>query len=147
MTTIVWDSINLASDTLGTSGNMILSGEHIKTRRVGKYRIAFAGDYAPAVQFFKDHLHDALEVGNLKYSPVHASNNDFTILIVQDGYDTCWLFNSSTGFWDEFTPPLAIGSGAKYAMGALYAGANAEQAVMVACQLDTHSGLPVHVEK
>lgn len=147
MTTIAWDGINLASDTLSTSGNMKLSGEYIKTRRIGKYRVAFAGDYAPAIIFYRDKLHDALELGNLKFDPVAASNADFTILIVQDGYDTCWIFNSSTGYWDEFNPPISIGSGSKYAMGSMYSGCNAEKAVTVACQLDTHSSLPVHIEK
>jgi ATP-dependent protease HslVU (ClpYQ) peptidase subunit len=148
MTTIAWDGINLASDTLSTSGNMKLSGECIKTRRVGKYRIAFAGDFAPASLFYEHHLHEALELGQLDFKPVQANDNDdFTILVVQDNIESCWIFSSHSGYWDEFQPPISIGSGSKYAMGSMYSGCDAEKAVEVSCALDTHSGLPVHVEK
>ena len=64
MTTIAWDGTMLASDTLSTSGNMKLSGECIKTRRVGKYRIAFAGEYAPAIIFYKEYMVDHFRNGN-----------------------------------------------------------------------------------
>ena len=56
MTTIAWDGKKLASDSLSTSGNMRLSGDCIKTKRIGKYRVAFTGDNAPAFHFFESFL-------------------------------------------------------------------------------------------
>jgi ATP-dependent HslUV protease subunit HslV len=41
----------------------------------------------------------------------------------------------------------AIGSGAKAALGALYAGASAEEAVRIACKIDPYSSEPIYVEK
>ena len=147
MTTIAWDGKSLASDTLSTSGNMKLAGECIKTRRIGNYRIAFAGDYAPALEFFKERLINDLHEGTMQYSPIVASEDDFTILIVEDGSTSCWIYNSNSGYWDEFFPPVSIGSGSKYALGSMYAGSNAFQAVEVSCKLDTHSGFPVREEE
>lgn len=37
-------------------------------------------------------------------------------------------------------PPFALGIGSDYAMGAILAGASAERAVEIACELDTHCG-------
>lgn len=39
--------------------------------------------------------------------------------------------------------PIAIGSGAEYALGALRAAATPEEALRIACDLDVWSGLPV----
>lgn len=147
MTTIAWDGETLASDTLSTSGNMKLSGICKKTLRVGKYRVAFSGEYAPAQIFFKNNILSDLELGEMKYEPFSPSEDDYTILIIEDGCKNCWLYNSTSGFWDEFQPPIAIGSGSKYAIGSMYSGFSSESAVEVSCKLDTHSGLPVHIEE
>lgn len=146
MTTIAWDGQYLASDSLSTSGNMKLAGECIKTKRIGKYRIAFTGDNAPALHFFNEHLKSDMELGELSYDFKCALNDDFSLMVIEDGKPTCMVFNSSTGYWDEFHPPISIGSGSKYALGSMYSKCNAIQAVEVACQLDTHSGLPVRIE-
>ncbi len=146
MTTIAWDGKSLASDTLSTSGNMKLAGECIKTRRIGNYRVAFAGDYAPAIEFFRDKIIDELHAGTMKFNYIRASEDDFTILIVEDGNTSCWIYNSNSGYWDEFHPPVAIGSGSKYALGSMYSGNDAYSAVEISCKLDTHSGFPVHSE-
>lgn len=147
MTTIAWDGTMLASDTLSTSGNMKLSGECIKTRRVGKYRIAFAGEYAPAIIFYKEYMVDHLEMETMTYDPIGPSEADFTIMVIEDDKNTCMVFNSHSGYWDEFNPPISIGSGSKYAMGSMYSGNDAHKAVEVSCKLDTHSSFPIRVEK
>lgn len=146
MTTIAWDGKKLASDSLSTSGNMKLSGECIKTKRIGKYRVAFTGENAPANHYFEEFIKDDLELGNLTYDPVSPSNDDFSLMIIEDEKETCMVFNSTSGYWDEFQAPISIGSGSKYALGSMYSGCDAEKAVQVACLLDTHSGFPVKVE-
>lgn len=146
MTTIAWDGKKLASDSLSTSGNMRLSGDCKKTQRIGKYRVAFTGDNAPAVYFFENFLKDDMVLGNLSFAPVSPSQDDFSVMVIEDDSNYCMVFNSSSGYWDEFFPPISIGSGSKYALGSMYSGCDAERAVEVACKLDTHSDLPVKVE-
>ena len=147
MTTIAWDGKILASDTLSTSGNMKLSGTTIKIKRVGRYRVAFAGDSASANVFFDTYLKLTLEVDSYQFEPHNPSQiDDFSILVIEDNKDYCLIYNSSTGYWDSFNYPISIGSGCKYAMGSMYTGADAVKAVEVACQLDVHSGLPVITE-
>ena len=147
MTTIAWDGKKLASDSLSTSGNMRLSGDCIKTKRIGKYRVAFTGDNAPAFHFFESFLKDEMELGDLTYDPVSPSVDDFSLMVIEDEKESCMVFNSSTGYWDEFFAPISIGSGSKYALGSMYSGCDADKAVEVACMLDTHSGLPVKIEE
>lgn len=146
MTTIAWDGKILASDTLATSGNMKLSGKCLKTRRIGKYRIAFAGAFAPANVYFKTHLEEDMELNQFLYNPVIPIEEDFTLLVIEDGQEYCMIFNSVSGYWDEFQSPVSIGSGSKFAIGSMYSGCDAIKAVEVSCALDTHSSLPVHVE-
>lgn len=147
MTTIAWDGKILASDTLATSGNMKLSGKCIKTRRVGKYRIAFAGSYAPAINYFKEYVFPDMELSQFNYGSVSPIEEDFTLMVIEDDKQYCMIFNSVSGYWDEFQYPFSIGSGSKYAIGSMYSGCDAKKAVEVSCELDTHSSLPVHIEK
>ena len=147
MTTIAWDGKILASDTLATSGNMKLSGKCVKTRRVGKYRIAFAGAYAPALIFFNNFIKDDMELSQFKYESVLPVEDDFTLMVIEDGLEYCMIFNSVSGYWDEFQQPVSIGSGSKYAIGSMYSGCDAVKAIEISCALDTHSSLPVHIEK
>lgn len=147
MTTIAWDGRKLASDSLSTSGNMKLSGEFVKIKRIGRYRIAFTGEHAPALQFFKKHLEDEMTFGQFEFNSISPSNDDFSLLVIEDDKKTCMVFNSTSGYWDEFHPPISIGSGSKYALGSMYSGCDAVKAVEVACKLDTHSDLPVYVEE
>lgn len=53
------------------------------------------------------------------------------------------VFYWSGSVAEEVKPPYAIGSGADIAMGAMYFGASAEEAVRLACKLDDTSALPV----
>lgn len=147
MTTIAWDGKTLASDTLATSGNMKLAGETIKTMRVGKYRIAFAGEYAPAILFFNEKILSDMELGQFDFKAITPQPNAFSLLVVVDGEYHCHVLDSESGFWDDYNPPIAIGSGSKYAIGSMYSGCDAKKAVEVACVLDTHSGLPAREEK
>ena len=48
------------------------------------------------------------------------------------------------GVWEVEGDFTAIGSGMAYAIGAMEAGANARQAVRIACRRDTNSRPPVH---
>lgn len=143
MTTIAWDGKILASDTLSTSGNMKLPGIVTKIKRIGKYRIAFTGESAPAFSFFERYIQQSMIIGDLEYNTVTKSEDDFGLIVIEDDSKYCKVFNSITGHWDEFSPPISLGSGSKYAIGSMYSGYDAIKAVEIACQLDTHSGLPV----
>lgn len=63
-----------------------------------------------------------------------------------------WLLPSgelrewSAGHWISIDAPFhAIGSGARFALGAMAHGASAEEAARIACELSTSCGGPVHV--
>ena len=68
---------------------------------------------------------------------------DCTVLLVKPNGD---IFLADSGLY--FSGPIkceahAIGSGAPIAVGAMAAGASAEEAVAIACRFDKHCGLPV----
>jgi hypothetical protein len=69
-----------------------------------------------------------------------ADKPDCCVILIKPSGD---LFLAEDGLY--FSGPIksqfhAIGSGAKYALGAMAHGATAEQAVGVACQFDMHCG-------
>ncbi len=105
--------------------------------------IALAGESAPGLAFFNWFDGDF----ETKDTPEIFVQNlpDFTALVLFahglyefDAYCTA----------DKIIEPFyAIGSGAKAALGAMHAGATAEQAVEIACKVDPYTSGPVQVVK
>lgn len=79
--------------------------------------------------------------------PHKLSDYDFGILILARSGDL--LHYDNTCIAEELDPHsfYAFGSGSKAALGALWAGADAEKAVYSACMVDPWSGTPVVVIK
>lgn len=61
---------------------------------------------------------------------------------------TVWQSNPEVGSWYLFEAPFfALGSGLELALGAMAAGATAEEAANICCEWDAGCGAPVHVLK
>ncbi len=105
-------------------------------RRTEEHILGFAGESSPALLYLDWY-------GSGKEPPQVFADmvSDFSVLIHTprglfevDSY--CRPERVLEKFW-------AIGSGAKAALGALHAGANARQACAIACKVDPYSGLPI----
>ena len=134
MTTIAYDGKTLAADSRMTSGNMVFSNsaEKIFELKDGSL-LALCGDFS-------------------LYGEVIDWFNGGDMPVVKEGEEIGGIHVFPDGVAEEFgrnlrlmpaKAPWAGGSGEPYAMTALMLGCSAAEAVKVACQLDTRSGLPV----
>lgn len=76
-----------------------------------------------------------------KGKPEIKDDADFSILIATK--EGVWYACNSLFFHAMGNVRWAIGSGCDYALGAMYAGKNAREAVEIASQLDVNTGLGV----
>ncbi len=133
MTTIAWDGRILAVDSQTNSGEIILSQDEDKLfRNIGIYKaIAFTGVLQEAVVFT-----DWVVGGMKKDSPAFEG---CAMCIDDKG----WLYVFDGKYKGR---PLIVkhqdanGSGYQIALGAMYAGANAIEAVEIACMRDVYTG-------
>lgn len=135
MTTIAYKDGVMASDSLYTNGNDRRDYYMPKVHRLGRQGLLLghAGG-APYAHTFKAWLHTDLKEG----SPDLGGPRGAEMLIaLPDGM----LITVTHGGWEWYRAPFAaIGSGGDYAMGAMQAGASAEEAVRAAMALDTNTG-------
>ena len=135
MTTLAWSGVTLASDRQITDNGRPIVGTKIWRIEVkGKvYLLGCCGGYGAALKFVK-----------------HFKKNGFTklpeisgasILIV--GEDEAWSYEEDGSLSPMNETPWAIGSGGDYALGAMKAGATAEEAVAIAIELDINSGFGI----
>lgn len=134
MTTIAFKDNILAADTLATSGGY-RCGYHPKAFRVGRLRIGGAGISA-YVYAFRHWVIDGMKGDH----PLKTDEGNLFI-IKPDGSTVCWS-NAGPFLMDG---PWALGSGENLALGAMLAGATAEEAVRHAMTIDTCSGGDVTV--
>lgn len=131
MTTIVWDGKTLAGDTLRGWGNQL---ELIpsKVEKLEDGSLFGGGGHSTAIQKLRNYiLRD--------FTPTFTEEEEVTaIRITPDG--KVWFWNKALEPVEYFGPYFAIGTGADYALGALYCGADAEEAVHAAMEFDKSSG-------
>ena len=142
MTTIAWDGTTLAADSLSCSDGR--RSRVRKLRRCEDGRLIAAAGECGAVGAYLNWLERCVPFEPAPTRPSfqdHADDCVHAIEIMPDG--TVWLHERFTPFVveDRFT---AIGSGAAYALGAMAAGKSAPEAVVIACELHSGSGLPMH---
>lgn len=78
--------------------------------------------------------------------PEPIQNYAFSSVILKpDG--TAWMLDDELAVFELLDKVIGIGSGSPYALGAMDAGASAEEAVMVACRRDLYTSEPVHLER
>ncbi len=134
MTTIAFDGRTMAADTQ-QSGDFIDQFRAPKIVGSKDRRILTAG--AGRVSSIERLRAWFFAGADLALLPQLEEKDDSTLLIVQGGK----VFElDREGFLIEVGAPYAIGTGAKFAMGAMLAGADARQAVRIAIKLDPDSG-------
>ena len=158
MTTIAYDGISLCSDSRAI-GALICQRTAVKINRLEHegelVLVGLAGDpsitplaHQAALDFLArekapgDSGHATVEYEGLANKEISAS---CILVCAGEVYMMCYL----ESFW-RFYPeqaPIAVGSGGDVAMGAMLAGATSQQAVRIACKLDSSSGMPVQIFK
>ena len=140
MTTIVADVENglMASDSRVSHGLSNFKSE--KIFEIGKELIGVSGNLSNAIKFV-----DWYAAGCDPDSEPSFEGDGFDALVLDGGRLTCW---------DDSMIPMrvmesfyAIGSGAHAAMGAMHAGATAEEAIAIASIVDTGTDDNVVVKK
>jgi len=138
MTTIVYDGVTIATDTQSSS-HFRHQGpcQKVFLNRDGSKALCIAGQYNwPAVraefilkEFPKILVSNWYEEKVLDI-PSHA---EFDLLLIDR--DKCYFASGDLEF-TEVPSPYAIGSGSEYALGAVAAGATAEEAIVIASRFD-----------
>ena len=138
MTTIACDGKSMASDSQQT-GVYIDIVVAQKIFIVNGHVIGAAGEASSGLAFvdwFRNGCND-------DDYPRQCDDNSFEALVVRDGEKI--KYYSSSRYGVDVGTVAAIGSGSKFAMGAMLAGADPQKAVEIACKLDPNSSEPVRV--
>lgn len=136
MTTIAYRAGVLAADSQVSTGN-IREGTATKARKFGRILAGGAGTAAIMERFF-DWVRNGLEGED----PWRGEETGNGFVVLPDGLIVCWGKN---GPWPVRTDFWAIGSGSDIAMGAMAAGASAEEAVALVAKHDLYTGGPIRV--
>lgn len=176
MTTIIGvqrkDSCTIVADSLVTddSGSSWHHPQMTKINRRGAFLIAGSGEVGPCdiaqhiwnppsltaadkkdvyhfmISKAMPSLRECLKANGYSFDTSQDKNDAsrFQFLIAVNGElfdinDDCSVLKNKDGYY-------GVGSGASFALGALYAGASLENAVKIACQLSIYSGGPLQVE-
>ena len=152
MTTCAYDGKILASDTL-VSGPYLEQNAFQKITKVPHGFYMFAGalfDYEPMRDAFEYEVNntlytaegEAVEPAPPSFDGMDISPYSSLIYIPSTGGQYCYCYVDSEKCFRKMwlDPPMAIGSGTQFAMGAMIVGADAAMAVEAAIALDSGSG-------
>ncbi len=132
LTTIAYDGERLVSDSrqVGLWKHGLKS---IKIHRVGDRLFGVAGDVVECERYIA-----WVKAGEPQDNKPEFDVDDdsFGVMIVQDG--RCYELDERLIRY-EVGVPYAMGTGSKFAMGAMYAGADAKEAVQIASRLDPNT--------
>jgi len=146
MTTVAWRQGVVAFDSRLTQGGDIMTEFLTKVRLSNVHPVVYAGCGSAGQFHCAGILLDQMELlpwDNPNWQPNdNFDMEDATIMIVT-AQDQVYYIEGKYWFPVE-APFCAMGSGGVAARAAMMAGASAEEAVAIACKLDTGSGLPVH---
>lgn len=144
MSVVVYHDGKMAADTRAYSGSTHPIGHKIKIFRLekGPHAGSLLGicSNAPGQP---EELRNWIEAGAERADELVPQGPSFEALLVKpDG--TIFLYNDAYYAAGPIVSKIAsIGSGKKYAMGAIYAGADVKRAVEIAIECDPWSGGPV----
>lgn len=132
------DLIQVASDTQLTGGDTI-HGDVIKIVRLGNTIIGGCGDFQEVVKWMKWMVQGecATELQSAESFSGFIVSSDGVMKCVDNRFIEYQVTNKHGIF--------AFGTGDRIALGAMRAGATAEEAVQIACELDIYSGGGVDV--
>lgn len=139
MTTIAYRDGVLAADSLVTLGDTKVHGRYHKIVRIGGHLIGTAGSVAACQNFL-----DWLREGDEDSVP---PKGEYKALVVNPKGKVREFEGGSLLPVPRGAKFYSIGSGAPYALAAMYAGATATEAVKIAAKIDTSTGLPVKTLK
>ena len=126
MTVIVWDGTSLAADRRSTRGGTVYLVR--KVHRVGNLLIGLTGGTD-----FASELLAWIERGRrVEDWPANQKHDDYAVALMIDGGRT-FTYDRSPYPVELFGPHIALGAGREVALGALWMGATAKQAVLAAC--------------
>ena len=131
MTTVAFRDGVLAADTLSTT-NGLRDDYGVKVWKFRGVIGAAAGSRALCLKF-----QDWIRGGMQGDCPFEGQDDGNGFIAAPNGVAVCW---STNGPWPVRAPFYALGSGYQLAMGAMEAGASAEEAVRVAIKHDTGTG-------
>lgn len=139
MTTIVYDTKTLASDSLSAVGDTIYEDDCQKIfPSVGPFAVlGVAGNYQDALDVI-DTIKDFTKIDQIRGLDYKTLGWECAMIaITHDGQ--VWHYTGAYSF--ELRPdlPFAIGSGAHYAIGAMHRGATAREAVETAARYDLYT--------
>jgi len=134
VTTIAYRDGILAADSLVTLGDTKVHGSFQKIRRIDDYLIGTAGGVADSERFIQ-----WLKAGGEDECP----KGSYSALIIDPRGRLREIESGSLLPRPRNAKFAAIGSGAPYAIAAMWAGATAIEAVKIAAKIDTSTGLPV----
>lgn len=140
MTTIAYRDGVMAADSQAGCGTT-RRGETQKIFRVGPYVVGFSGALGHALRFLK-----WVEDGMPDARPEIPREDGFRALVAEaDG--TLLTFDDDLMPQRIDAPFHATGSGVEIALGAMAAGASAEEVVKIAAQFDVYTGGTIRVEQ
>lgn len=131
MTTIAYRDGVLAADTLVSTNSGWRDGSMSKVVRRGRLLAAACGNTG-CMQVFLDWVR-----AGCRAEPPRMDENTEGAIFMPDGLIIVF---EQPGATPIRTPFYAMGSGARFAIGAMEAGAGAVEAVAIACRRDTASG-------
>jgi ATP-dependent HslUV protease subunit HslV len=141
MTTIVWRDGTLAGDQRSTDDGAIMPGRYVKVFKNEKgWLYGSCGTSGPIEEFnrFMSGVVASID-------PKKLPRGDYNGLVVSPNGD---VFDIDRGYIEKLPstiPYYVVGSGRKVALGALFMGASAEQAVRAAIEHDASTGGEVDV--
>lgn len=140
MTTIAFDGVTICYDSCITTDSFPLAAIDLpKAQLISGYYLCCSGKLDSCIKLFKDFsscssLEDWLErKPDLKYQ-------DTDVMLIRK-VDGKIFMHSETTFIPIKNKLWAVGSGAKYAIGAMAAGATAEHAVHIANYFDPYTNI------
>lgn len=131
MTTIACDGKCIAGDGRGLVDGVIITDARDKLFSLSDGRAGGSSGEGPDITRFAEWLE-----GGAK-GKMHVSR-DFCGLVLEPGGKVIRYTNDGVPL--EVAPPIATGSGMEFAIGAMEAGASAEEAVRIAAKRDTGTG-------
>jgi hypothetical protein len=135
MTTIAITETEIAADGLRLFTDLIAGTKHQKIVVTDDAVYAFTGSVpamAPMIEWHKAGADPDKLPPNL--------GNEWGTLIVINQADGIHKYTHSCLYKEWFAPPIAFGAGADYALGAIWHGASAREAIELICEHTNHTG-------
>ena len=143
MTTIALDANGfIAADSLTTFGNERGRNAQTKIVRYGDVLYAFAGLTTAKHALARWHSEGADPDKQPKFG--ENPDHEWTMLVIRASSPVLY-YHAGSAYGMEIEPPFAIGSGGNFALGAMWAGSSAEEAVEIATHLDVKTGGKIQV--